>query len=200
MKQRRYKNLEQVIPSLPKRSYSIRNEPMEPVTLIVTGSSRAIKKAFRDAGWYQAVPIGFVSSFRSALSTLLDRSYREGPMWPAFIEGKHHQVGFELPTRSDTYRHRHHLRLWRTKLLLGRKRLWVGTLSYDRSVGLMPDSLIPTHHISSNLTTEEKFLANTFGVHKPEFIKLNEPETGVINTGDDYKWNGRALVINLGSR
>jgi hypothetical protein len=200
MKQRRYKNLEQVIPVLPKRSYSIRNEPMEPVTLIVMGSSRAIKKAFRDAGWYQAVPIGFVSSFRSALSTLLDRSYREGPMWPVFIEGKHHQMGFELPTRSDTFRHRHHLRLWRTKLLLGRKRLWVGTLSYDRSVGVMPSTLTPTHHIASNLTAEENFLAHTFGIKKPELIRLGEPEEGIIGTGDDYKWNGRALVINLGSR
>jgi hypothetical protein len=198
MNKRKYTNLEEIVAFLPKRSFSIRHEPMEPVTLIVAGDSRTIKKAFRAAGWYQAVPIGFVSSFRTVLSTLLDRSYREGPMWPVFMEGKHHQIGFELPTRSDTYRHRHHLRLWRTKFFLKRKRIWVGTLSYDRSVGLMPDSLIPTHHISANLTAEEKFLAHTFGIKEPQFIKLGKPEEGIINTGDDYKWNGRALVLNLG--
>jgi hypothetical protein len=171
---------------------------MEPITLIVIGSSWAIKKTFRKAGWYQAVPVGFVSSFRSVLSTLLSRSYREGPMWPVFVEGKHHQVGFERPTKADTFLRRHHLRLWRTKFWLKQKRVWVGTISYDRGTGLVPNSFIPTHHISPGLNIEENFLARTFQIKKPQFIKLSEPENGVIGTGDEYIWDGMALVINLG--
>jgi hypothetical protein len=197
MKKRKYKNLSEVTGFLPKRSFSIRNAPMEPVTLIIVGKRGSIKKTFKAAGWYQAMPIGFISSFRSVLSTLLNRSYREGPMWPAFIDGKHHQIGFELPTQSDTYRRRHHLRLWRTGLSLPKGQIWTGTLSYDRSVGLFPGSVMPTHHISSNLTAEEEFLARTLKIHKPLYIKLAEPEKGIINTGDDYNWSGKALVLEL---
>jgi hypothetical protein len=168
------------------------------VTLIVIGTRRSIKRAFRGAGWYQAVPVGFVSSFRSVLSTILSRSYKQGPMWPVFVDGKHHQIGFERPTKSDTFQRRHHLRLWRTKFTSSAGRVWVGTLSYDSRTGVVPGTLRPTHHISPGLNIEENFLARTFGIKEPRFIKLSEPESGVIGTGDDYIWDGMALVISSG--
>jgi hypothetical protein len=197
MKKHKYKNLEEAADFLPKHSYSIRNVQMEPVTLIVIGTKRTIRKAFKSSGWYQAVPIDFISSIRSALTTLLDRSYKEGPMWPSFINGKRHQLGFEKPTKGDTYRRRHHLRLWRTGYSLKNYRIWVGTLSYDKGTGFFPGTLLPTHHISPDLKREADFLAHTMNIARPRHVKLSEPEQGVINTGDPYSWDGKALVLDL---
>jgi hypothetical protein len=80
---------------------------------------------------------------------------------------------------------------------LGKKTVWLGMLSYDKGVGLMKSSLVPTHHISSTLNHEEDFLARSLGISSPRYLQLSKAEKGVISTGDVYVWNGKALVIDL---
>ena len=116
-------------------------------------------------------------------------------MWPTFINGKRYRLAFEKPTRADTFRRRHHLRLWRTNLRVNKKAVWFGTLSYDRGVGVMKHSLYPTHHIGSVLNSEEEFLAKALGINN--YLQISEPTKGMIGTGDNYVWDGKALVINL---
>ncbi|HVO86719.1 MAG TPA: LssY C-terminal domain-containing protein [Candidatus Binatia bacterium] len=197
MKSKKYKNLEELIAKLPNHSFSINGKQMEPVCLVIEGNKRQIRRSFRAAGWYLADSIGFISTLKSAVSSLLNLSYRDGPMWPSYINGKKHQLGFERPTKTDTYRRRHHLRLWTTGFKVGKKRVWVGTISYDRGIGRFKGSLLPTHHIGPTLVLEEGYLARTFDIQAPKYLRLGQSETGVINTGDDYVWDGRALIINL---
>jgi hypothetical protein len=196
----KYKSLTEVIETLPRHSYSIHGKPMEPITIILLGGRNDIIEAFHKSGWYLAVPITFLSSIKSGLATIFNASYRTGPMWPSYIGSKRHQMGFERPTAANSYRRRHHLRLWKTSHKLDGKRVWVGTLSYDRSVGRFRGSLLPTHHICSKLSSEENFLARTFRIAKPEYIKLSNQEIGHINTGDPYIWDGKALVIDCQPR
>jgi hypothetical protein len=127
----------------------------------------------------------------------VDSSYRSGPMWPSFVNGKPNNFGFEMPTKSDTYRRRHHLRLWKTHFNVGSRPVWVGTISYDKGIGFIKHRPIPAHHISSNLEVESAYLARTLRVLKPVYVSLAKPEKGFINTGDPYVWNGRALVVDL---
>lgn len=195
---RKYKNLDQVIERLPRYSYSISNKQMEPITLIIIGDKALIKMFFHEAGWLLAEPISLFTTLKSAWSTVFDSSYPTGPMWPSYINGKKNQMGFERPTRSDTYRRRHHLRLWKTSLKLESGRVWVGTASYDSGVGHFKNSLLPIHHISPSLIGEENFLARSSKIAKPEYVTMGPPETGFINTGDPYTWDGKAMVIDLG--
>lgn len=197
---KKYKKLAEIIDDLPRHSHSIHGKPMEPVTLILLGDRPSIIEAFHQAGWYLAVPITFLSSIKSGLATIFNASYRTGPMWPSYIGAKRHQMGFERPTAADTYRRRHHLRLWKTPDKVEGKRVWVGTLSYDRSVGRFRGSLFPTHHICSKLNSEENFLARTLRIAAPTYIKLAGSEIGHINTGDPYIWDGKALVIDCQPR
>jgi hypothetical protein len=111
MPKKSYKNISELIENLPRHSCSVNGKPMEPITLIILGDKNSIKDNFNKAGWYLADSINILSSLRSAVVTLLNASYRNGPMWPSYINGKRHQMGFERPTRADTYRRRHHLRL-----------------------------------------------------------------------------------------
>lgn len=193
----KYKTINDALPLLPRRSYTSSGELMEPVTLVIIGSKKNILSQFGQAGWYMADSVNFSSSLKSAIATVFNSSYITGPMWPSYISNTRHRMGFERPTRSDTFRRRHHLRLWKTKIRINKQILWIGTISYDRSIGLREGSLMPTHHISSTLKSEENFLARTFRIVKPKYITLGKAESGVIKTGDNYVWDGKALVIDL---
>lgn len=194
LKHKKYQELADLIP---RHSYSLHSKQMEPVSLIIIGDKRQLLKSFRRAGWYLAEAINWRTTLRSALATVFDGSYRNGPMWPSYLYGKKNQMGFERPTRTDTYRRRHHLRLWKTSIRTDTGRVWAGTISYDRGVGHFQHNLLPIHHISSKLGSEDNFLARTFRIAKPVYITMGHPEEGRINTGDPYVWDGQALVIDL---
>lgn len=170
---------------------------MEPVSLIVIGSKNDVLDRLGGAGWYLADSVNFNSAIKSALATIFNSSYRTGPMGPAYIDNIMHRMGFERPTRSDTYRRRHHLRLWKTKIRIKKQIVWIGTISYDRGVGLIENSLRPTHHISSNIKSEENFLARTLRIAKPKYITLGISEKDHISTGDPYIWDGKAMLLDL---
>jgi hypothetical protein len=191
------KKLKHILKNLPRYSFSVHKKQMEPVTLIILGDKPHITKNLEDAGWYKAAKIGFSTTIKSAFATIFNKSYRTGPMWPAYINGRKHRMGFEKPTESDTYRRRHHMRLWRTRFHWHGKTVWIGTISYDRSVGFMNHNPLPTHHISPGLKNEEDYLAHTLKSLKPIYLRLAAPEKGVINTGDAYVWDGKVLVLNL---
>lgn len=170
---------------------------MEPVNLIVTGRLKNIKRNLKIHGWYVADPLNFKTFWHSLWSMFSRRPYRTGPMFPGFIDQHHrHDVAFERPTYQDNYRQRHHLRLWKTRYRLGKQRIWVGIISFDKSIGIGRAG-IPTHHIHPSLLWEEKFLAHCLGVAKPLFLHLGNSEKGFVSNGDPYVYDGRALVLDF---
>lgn len=193
----KHKNYQHLADFIPRHSYSLHSKQMEPVSLIIIGNRRQLLKQFKQADWYVADKITSWTTIKSALASLFNSSYRNGPMWPSYLYGKRNQLGFERPTKADTYRRRHHLRLWKTSIRFDKKRVWAGTISYDRGIGHFKNSLLPIHHISSQLDSEDNFLARTFHIAKPVYIEMGRPEKGHINTGDPYIWDGRAMVIDL---
>jgi LssY C-terminus len=197
MQTKNFKNIKESVYLLPRHSYSRNGPKMEPVSLIIIGSKKNVLDRLGKAGWYLADSINFNSAIKSVIATIFDSSYRTGPMGPAYIDNIKHRMGFERPTRSDSYRRRHHLRLWKTKVRIKKQIVWIGTISYDRGVGFIDNSLMPTHHISSNLKSEENFLARTLRIARPKYITLGDPENDHISTGDPYVWDGKALLIDL---
>lgn len=189
--------IENLAHQLPRYSYSLHGKQMEPITLIYIGSKGDIKNHLGKAGWALSDKISILSTLKCFWASLANRTYRTGPMWPSFIKGKQNSMGFEMPTQSDTYRRRHHLRIWKTRYHLGKEQVWVGTISYDRGIGFIRHSPIPAHHISPNMKNEEEYLARTLDLLKTVYIRLSKSEKGVINTGDPYIWDGKALVLDL---
>jgi undecaprenyl-diphosphatase len=191
------KNLDKILAQLPRYSFSVRKIRMEPVTLVVLGSKPHIRSRMTEAGWYLAAKINLLTTIRSAIATIFNSSYRNGPMWPAYINGHKHRMAFEMPTKSDTYRRRHHIRLWRSKYKWHGKSVWIGMASYDRSAGFIKKTPLPAHHINPNLKAEDDYIVRTLELMKPLFVRLAPPEEGIINTGDAYVWDGKALVMDL---
>ena len=142
---------------------------------------------------------GNITRFVAALekvAAIFDRSYRQGPISDSYLAGHHFTLAFEKPTKADTFRRRHHLRLWRTPYKIMGRRVWAGTVSYDRAAGTH-DGVLPTHHIAPTLSWEEGFLAGSLGIHRPRHLTLDEPYKGELNNGDTYDYDGKALVLDL---
>ena len=181
---------------MPKHSYSRDARPMEPVNLIVIGNKRFLTSHFKDHGWYRADKIGAVSLSKALVAAIFNRSYRAGPISDSYLAGHHFTLAFEKPTKADTFRRRHHLRLWRTPYKIMGRRVWAGTVSYDRAVGTY-EGVLPTHHIAPTLSWEESFLATSLGIHRPRHLTLDESYNGELNNGDTYDYDGKALVLDL---
>lgn len=190
-----YSDLSQLKRLLPTSSYSLTGKAMEPINLIVVGSLSQIKKSFNASGWFFAEKLGPLSLIKAFGASIFNRSYKKGPFSPSYINGRKFMLGIERPTVSDTFRRRHHLRLWKTPYRLNGQPVWVGTASYDRSVGLSSHG-VPTHHIAPSLQWEENFLAGSLG-QKPIYFKLADPVDSRLQIGDHYQFNGQALVLDL---
>lgn len=196
MRKTKIHKIEDLTDRLPKQSYSLGGLPMEPINLIVIGNRRFIYKHFKQHGWFRAHNLGTLSLAKALITGALNLSYHEGPISRSYINNKRFIMGFERPTKADTFRRRHHLRLWRTPYKINGRQVWAGTLSFDRSAGLSKSGL-PTHHISPSLSWEESFLAKSLGVTRPKHLTISQPYDGELNTGDDYKYDGKVLVIDL---
>jgi len=192
-----HKKLADIISELPIRTYSFRGRSSEPVNLIILGSKRQIQENFIKNGWYPAVGLNLRSALHGIVAALVNLSFPTGPVGTLYINRKPQLLAFQKPTKSNTFRRRHHLRLWKVNFRIGTSQVWIGMLSYDRSAGHYKNSLMPTHHISPSLISEENYLADTFQIKNPVFIKLSEPENGSTSNGDHYYWDGRALLIDL---
>lgn len=194
---RKLHQLEELAEHLPKHPVSAHGHPMEPINLVITGSLKSIRYHFEQHGWFVAEELSFTTFWHSLYSTFLKRPYPNGPMFPGFIGRRHHHdIAFERPTYHNNYRQRHHLRLWRTRFKLGKRRIWVGILSFDKGIGIGHGGL-PTHHIHPSLLWEEEFLAHCLGIAKPAFVRLDEQQRGFSNNGDPYVYDGRALVLEF---
>ena len=89
---------------------------------------------------------------------VLDRPYHDAPVSPLFYEGKKEQFAFEKPDGRSADR-RHHVRLW---LVLEKgtdgRPVWIGSITFDRGVGLSHDTGQDTHHIAPNIDAERDLL------------------------------------------
>ena len=169
---------------------------MEPITLVIIGNKSSVRRLFEANGWFETDHLGPISLLKTISASLLNSSYHKGLMSYSYINHKRFQLGFERPTRSDTFRRRHHSRIWKTNLKFHGSSVWAGMASYDRSIGISTDGW-PTHHISPSLADEDHFIARSLGIFEPTYIKLSKPEKGIINIGDPYTWDGKALLVDL---
>ncbi len=194
----KHKNLEEIVAQIPRHTLSYKGRLCEPINLIVIGSRWQLQKNFIKNGWKPAVGLSPISALHALFAAIANISYPTGPVGTLYIHRRPQRLAFQKPTRSNSFRRRHHLRLWHTPYRFKRSPVWIGMLSYDRSTGHYKNSPIPTHHISPSLTSEEDYLAKSFDIKHPRFVKLANPERGNISNGDAYYWDGRALLINLG--
>lgn len=128
--------------------------PGDALNVGLIGSETDVLRAMHAAGWFAADPITLRSSIGIIGSVLLDRPYRQAPVSPLYYEGKVEQLAFEKPAGNSADR-RHHIRLWQVLDAATEGRpLWLGSVTFDRGVGLSHTTGQVTHHISPDIDAE----------------------------------------------
>jgi hypothetical protein len=188
--------------SLPMVTRTAQGIPGDPINVGLVGDSKDALCAMQAAGWYPADPVTLRSSIEIAGSVLLDRPYRDAPVSPLFWLGRREDLAFEKPD-GNSADHRHHVRFWKA-LAQGQEQrpVWLGAVTYDRSVGVSRYTGAITHHIGPDIDAERKLLATE--LENVGMVEAKYQVTGIGPTmdgrnggGDLYYTDGEVWILRL---
>lgn len=140
--------------SAPKTTVTGQGIPGDPLNVGLIGSKEDLVRAMTSAGWAPADPVTLRSSLAIAGSVVRNKPYPDAPVSPLFVFGRRQDLAFEKPVGLSA-RQRHHVRFWKSDDL-GRagSPLWIGAVTFDRSVGLSHRTGQITHHIAPDVDSE----------------------------------------------
>jgi hypothetical protein len=132
--------------------------PGDALNVGLVGSKEDVLRAMNTARWFPADPITFRSSVEIVGSVVLDRPYHDAPASLLYCRGKKEQLAFEKPDGRSADR-RHHVRFW---LVLDQgadgRPVRLGSIAFDRGVGLSHNTGQVTHHIAPDIDAERDLL------------------------------------------
>jgi LssY-like putative type I secretion system component LssY len=176
--------------------------PGDALNVGLVGSKEDVLRAMHAAGWFPADPITLSTSIEIVGSVVLDRPYHDAPVSPLYYEGKKQELAFEKPVGRSADR-RHHVRLW---LVLEKgtdgRPVWLGSVTFDRGVGLSHDTGQVTHHIGPDIDVERDSLMRDLrgaGMVQTFFQISGTGPTllGRNGEGDPYYTDGEIDVASL---
>src|ERR1700709_152978 len=144
--------------SLPMVTRTGAGIPGDALNVGLVGVKEDVVQAMHAANWFPADAITLRTSIEIVGSVVLDRPYRDAPVSPLYYQGKKEQLAFEKPDGKSADK-RHHVRLWQVleKGEDGRP-VWLGSITFDRGVGLSHDTGQVTHHIAPDIDAERDLL------------------------------------------
>ncbi|ARQ02027.1 LssY C-terminal domain-containing protein [Pseudorhodoplanes sinuspersici] len=176
--------------------------PGDALNVGLVGDRTDVIRAMHEAGWYPADPITMKSSIEIVGSVLLDRPYKDAPVSPLYYDGRVEDLAFEKPDGRSADR-RHHVRFWQV-LNRGQegRPVWLGSVTFDRGVGISHYTGQVTHHISPDIDKERDGLIDDLkAAHVVEAIYQ---VTGIGPTllarngeGDRYWTDGEIWIARL---
>jgi LssY C-terminus len=188
--------------TLPMLTLTAQGIPGDPINVGLVGDDKDVLCAMQAAGWYPADPVTLRSSIEIAGSVLLDRPYRDAPVSNLYYLKRREDLAFEKPdgTSAD---HRHHVRFWKALEQGVEKRpVWLGAVTFDRSVGVSHYTGAVTHHIDADIDAERKLLATdleTAGMvdAKYQVTGIGPTFAGRNGGGDLYYTDGEVWILRL---
>jgi hypothetical protein len=188
--------------SLPMVTRTGAGIPGDALNVGLVGVKEDVLRAMHEAGWFPADPITLRTSVEIVGSVALDRPYRDAPVSPLYYDGKKEQLAFEKPDGRSADK-RHHVRLW---LVLEKgtdgRPVWLGSVTFDRGVGLSHDTGQVTHHIAPDIDSERDLLMRDLrdaGMVQTLFQISGTGPTllGRNGEGDPYYTDGEINVASL---
>ena len=166
------------------------------------GNRDEVLCAMRAAGWRPADPVTLRSSVKIADSVLLRRAYPTAPVSDLFYDGRRQDLAFEKAAGISP-KERHHVRFW-LALAAGDSDLplWLGSATFDRSVGVSHYTGQVTHHIAPDIDAERDLIAQDLAA--AAVVAESYSVSGVGPTvfarnggGDPYFTDGEIAVSRL---
>ncbi len=197
---------DEVVAKLPKYSHTMTGAQVDPMNLIFVATEPDLKHAFKAAQWYRANPASPLHLLYGLLVALLGGSYKTGPFTPLYVNIALQDLAYQRGTRISTFRRRHHLRIWRTGIVLpGGKRVWVAGASYDTDIKIMAKPPFILHKQDPNFDKERDYVVRSLeqrGVAtRLKTVPMTPPvsEAQMHDTALDnfYYTDGRAVVVEL---
>jgi hypothetical protein len=188
--------------SLPMVTRTSSGIPGDALNVALVGSKEDVLRAMQAAGWFPADPITLRTSIEIVGSVVLDRPYHDAPVSPLYYDGKKEQLAFEKPDGRSADK-RHHVRFW---LVLEKgtdgRPVWLGSVTFDRGVGLSRDTGQITHHIGPDIDAERDLLMQDLrqaGMVQTFFQISGTGPTllGRNGEGDPYYTDGEIDVASL---
>ena len=176
--------------------------PGDALNVGLVGERDTIIRAMNDAGWFPADPVTLTSSVKIIGSVLLKRPYEHAPVSPLFYAGRVEDLAFEKPSGKSADR-RHHVRFWQVmdKGVEDRP-VWLGAVTFDRSVGLSHYTGQVTHHVAPDIDEERDGLIND--LKTAQVVEAVYQVTGIGPTlngrnggGDPYWSDGEIAIARL---
>ena len=176
--------------------------PGDPLNVGLVGAREDVIRAMHEAGWFPADPITLKSSIAIIGSVLLDRPYTHAPVSPLYYDGRVQDLAFEKPDGRSADR-RHHVRFWQVldKGTEGRP-VFIGAVTFDRSVGLSRYTAQVTHHIAPDIDSARDGL--TADLRQACVVEAVYQVTGIgaaLNgrngEGDSYWTDGEISIARL---
>ena len=138
----------------PKTTVTAQGIPGDPLNVGLVGVEEDVVRSMLAAGWRPADPITLRSSLRIAASVVFKRPDPDAPVSDLYLFGRRQDLAFEKPVGGNA-RHRHHVRFW--KWVDGGRAgmpLWIGSATFDVSVGFSHLTGQVTHHIAPDIDAE----------------------------------------------
>jgi len=192
----RYAYRHPALEDTPGITYAADGIPGDPLNVALIGAKAEIIRIMLAARWSPADPLTLRSCVEIAAATILERPYDDAPVSSLYLWGRKEDLAFEQPVGFDP-RQRHHVRFWRSdKVDENGRHAWVGSATYDRSVGLSETTGQITHHIAADVDAERDHLfqdleqtgdlAEMYIVN--DFHKVREGRNG---GGDPWQTDGK---------
>jgi hypothetical protein len=194
-----------VLARLPKYCHTISGAKGDPINLILVGNEPTIKQSFKLAGWRRANPASPIHVAYGLLMAVLKKSYETGPFAPLYVNIAVQDLAYQQPTDSKNYRERHHLRIWRTGIILSDgRRVWVGAAGCENGMRLGRSIPFYTHSLDPNIDGEREYIVRTleeFGSKRIKSVAMTKPALASRPARNahscDYFTDGRAVIVEL---
>jgi hypothetical protein len=196
---RMYYDEYQLADSSPRITQTKDGHPGDPINVSLVGTSSDLQGAMEGAGWYPAAALGLSTDLQIAADTALARPDDRAPVSNLYLFGRKEDLAFEQPV-GDSPRHRHHVRFWDTgSPYTDGRPTWLGSASYDRSVGFSHTTGQVTHHIAADVDAERDHLFETL---RQAGVLVNEQVIDGYHTqlsgrnggGDPWHTDGRLVL------
>jgi hypothetical protein len=188
----------------PMVTATVAGVPGDPINVGFVGSRAELIHAFVVIQWHPADAITWRSSLEIGESVVFDRPYPDAPVSTLLFEGRRQDLAFEKAATSA--KRRHHVRLWKMpETSTDGRAYWLGSATYDASVGFSHDTGQITHHIGPDLDAERGFVIRDLTAagwvrSTHEIPGSGATKDGRNGGGDRFFTDGKCLVGVLGQQ
>lgn len=184
----------------PKYTLSVEGIKSDPLNIGLAATPDELLGAFKAAGWVPADPSSFRTDLKLAASVILRKTYPTAPMSKLFLYGRYQDMAFEKEV-GGTPSKRHHVRLWQSNLIENKRPLWIGSATFDESVGFNRNTGAFTHHIDPDIDRERDELISDLK-NAGQIVEIFQvtgigPTLNARNGSRDYYYTDGEMTIGI---